>query len=184
MLLLNKIKFDSDNRYDIYEKRISHYYNDCHIKKFQTKSLTDYIYKNLIQCDLTGVFYNTSISTNDVINYIHNIYIRYYTFYIKNHINDGIDFIITKNIINNFITNNSKLQIDTEWIYSKTSLNIQLDQFIINLFKSIYSLPVYIMFSNKTIINDIFIYLAKLLDFIINKEINTIVLKIALGHFN
>lgn len=104
MLLLNKIKFDSDNRYDIYEKRISHYYNDCHIKRFQTKSLTDYIYKNLIQCDLTGVFYNTSISTNDVINYIHNIYIRYYTFYIKNHINDGIDFIITKNIINNFIT--------------------------------------------------------------------------------
>lgn len=37
MLLLHKIKFDSDNRYDIYEKRISYYYNDCHEKDFKQK---------------------------------------------------------------------------------------------------------------------------------------------------
>ena len=182
MFILNRIKFDADNRYDIYEKRISkYYYNEDDIKRFQTQNLTEYIYKVLVQSHLTGVFYDTSISVCDVKKYIQNLYITYYNFYIKKHINDGKNYIITKKKINEFTNQNSKLLIDTEWIYSKTSVNIPLDEFITNVFKPVYSLPTFIRFSDKTVIDDVFIYLAKLLDFIIESEMNTLVFKIAKG---
>lgn len=180
MFILNKIKFDADNKYDVYERRISQYYrkNDD-ITKYQSKNMTDYIYTVFIQAHLIGVFYNTSISVCDVNIYIQNLYISYYNYYIKNMINDGKDYIITKKIIDNFVGKDTKLMIDTQWIYSVTSCDIPLDEFIMKVFKPVHSLPIFLR-SDKTIINDIFIYLAKLLDFIVESEMDTLVIKIAL----
>lgn len=181
MFLINKIKYLADKKYDIYEKRITVYYNCDNIHNFITNNLTDYIYRIQVQSFLTGVFYNTSISVQDVNKYIRNLYISYYIFYIKNVINDGYDYIITTDIINKFIINNNKLLNDTKWIYKHTETNIKLDIFITNIFKKIYSLRPFER-DNKSTINDIFLYLAKLLDFIINENMDKIIISLGLGN--
>lgn len=183
MFVLNKIKFDADNKYDIYEKRISqYYYKDDNIERYRTNTLTEYIYTIFIQKYLRGVFYNTSISVCDVNIYIQNLYTAYYRYYIKNIINDKKDYIITKELIYKFVKNDAKLLKTTEWIFSKTDLNIPLDIFIQNVFKPVHGLSIFVRFGDNTTVNDIFIFLARLLDFIIENEIITVIVKMALGH--
>lgn len=185
MFLINKIRYDASAKYDIYESRISNYYKCISFtKSYTTKNLTEYIYMVLIQSHLSGVFYGTDISVCDVNEYIRNLYTSYYNYYIKNIINNGNDLIITKDILDSFVGRNKKLIIDTQWILQHTDVSIKLNTFITNIFKKIYTLPSFVYSNERTDINDIFLYLSKLLDFIIDRDINTIILSMALNHNN
>lgn len=188
MFLVHKIKYDAFHNYNIYEKKIAEYYNIIYKddNQFNKNNLTDYIRHILIQSHLSGVFYDTGISVCDVNKYIRNLYLSYYKYYIKDIINCGKDFIITKEQIEIFVDTNGKnkeLQETTEWIYKQTSTNITLDKFITNIFTKIYTLPSFERYGYLSI-NNTFLYLSTLLDHIIDDNINTIIIAMAIDRQN
>lgn len=183
MFLINKIKYIADNNYNIYENKINNYYYKFNNKEnFLTKDLTSYIYKFYIQNNLYGICYDDKTNIFfKMIDYVKKLYIAYYTFYIKDIINNGDDFIITEEIINNFNkTDKIKLTNTYDSIKKYSNINIKLDLFLLNIFKIINIFPAFSY--GGCDIYDIYIYLSKLLDFIIGSNMDKIILSIALGH--
>lgn len=176
MFILNRIKYDADKNYDIYEKII------LDNKVYLSKNLTDYIYNIYIQRNIYGIFYdNKTIKYHDIKYYVQNIYISYYDYYIKNIINDNNDFIITDKILTDFVTcNKNKNKKEYEWCNKYSNINIPIDEYIKNIFLRIYILPPFVRYG--LCFYDIYIFIAKLLDYIIELNNNKIIIMIAMGH--
>ena len=102
MFLLNKIKYNADKNYDIYEQKLQKYYDRDY--NLFSRNLESYIYSFYIQSHLNGVFCKDKVNTiSDVLNYVKYLYVAYYNFYIKKIINDGESFIVTQEIIDKYL---------------------------------------------------------------------------------
>lgn len=177
MFLLNKIKYNADKNYDIYEEKIAKYYNSKNYKN--VKNLEDYIYSFYIQSHIAIIFIN---NLDNIFTYIENLYLEYYYFYIKNIINDGRTYILTQEIIDKFLKVNYYKQHKTyNWIKNNSIINVPLDNYIKSIFIKKYNLPLY-QYYGEIDRNDLYVFMAKMLDFIILDNMDKIILSIALGN--
>ena len=180
MFLLNKIKYNADKNFDTYEEKVQKYYKIEN--RFFSINLESYIFKFYIQSHLYGVFYNDKVNTiSDVLNYVNMLYTSYYEFYIKNIINDGEDFIITQEIIDKYLNNNKQDDYIYNWIKKHCEINVTLNTYIKNVFNKKYKLPIFQRFAGVQQ-DDLYIFIARFLDFIINDNKDKIILSIAMGH--
>lgn len=181
MFILNKIKYNADKNYDIYEQKVQKYYKIEN--RFFSINLESYICKFYIQSHLYGVFYNDKVNTiSDVLIYVKCLYIAYYDFYIKNIINDGESFIVTQEIIDKYLKQKNYKQDEIYiWIKNNCEINVPLDEYILNVLNKKYLLPVFQRFAGVQQ-DDLYGFMAKFLDFIINDNKDKIILSIAMGH--
>ena len=118
-------------------------------------------------------------------NYIKNLYKSYYTFYIKNIINYGKEYIIKKEDIYDYIYNHKSnyfinKRYFEKYIITYSKLNIGVLQWLENIFIHIDTIPI---FSYYTITKyRVYIFVSKLLDYIITKNIDSVIIYIAMGH--
>ena len=180
MFLLNKIKYNADKNYDIYEQKLQKYYDRDY--NLFSRNLESYIYSFYIQSHLNGVFCKDKVNTiSDVLNYVKYLYVAYYNFYIKKIINDGESFIVTQEIIDKYLKKNYKQDEVYNWIKKNCEINVPLDYYILNVLNKKYMLPIFQRFAGVQQ-DDLYCFMAKFLDFIVNDNIDKIILSIAMGH--
>ena len=178
MLLLNRIKYNADVNYDIYEKKIK-YSND------NNSNLTNHILYAFLINDHKKIF------TNDeqvlFKKYIKKLYIEYYNFYIKNIINYGKEYIIKKDDIYDYINSNKSnyfinKRYFEKYIVSYSVLNISILRWLNNIFIQIDTIPIFSYFTITKY--RVYIFLSKMLDYIISKNMDSIILYIVKGHMS
>jgi len=172
MFLLNTIKYDADKNYDLYENEINQYYELNN--NYNMISLTNYIYKFYIG----GICWYTKY-TEEIDIYVQNLYYRYSDYYISKICND---YIITEQLLFDFVNENWYETLVVKYIVTKTGYNIKIQDFIKKGFENIDNLPLNSLW--EVDIKDVYIVLAKLLDFIIKKNINFLILDIVINRCN
>lgn len=181
MFLLNKIKYNADIKYDVYEQKVEEYYKTSN--KFFSKNLENYIYKFYIQSHLSGVFYNDkNDNICDVLKYVRNLYTTYYNYYIKDIINDGRHFIVTQEIIDKFLKETFFKQNKIyNWIQENCDIDVSLDCYIEDVLRKKTALPIFQRYGGVEG-DDLYVFMAKFLDFIVNDNMEKIILSIAMGN--
>jgi len=176
MLLINRIKYNASINYKDFEKKLK-YYNSSNT------DLTNHILYTFLINDHTKIF--TKEEQKLFKNYIKNLYKSYYTFYIKNIINYGKEYIIKKEDIYDYIYNHKSnyfinKRYFEKYIITYSKLNIGILQWLENIFIHIDTIPI---FSYYTITKyRVYIFVSKLLDYIITKNIDSVIIYIAMGH--
>jgi len=181
MFILNKIKYNAGKNFDIYEEKVQKYYKIEN--RFFSKNLESYICAFYMQSHLYGVFCKDKVNTIcDVLLYVKNLYTAYYEFYIKNIINDGESFIITNEIIYKYLQKKYYRQEEIyNWIKEHCEVNVTLDSYIKDVLGKKYLLPIFQRFAGVQQ-DDLYTFMAKFLDFIVNENMNKVILSIAMGH--
>ena len=178
MILLNRIKYNADKNYDIYEKKLKY-------SNYNNSNLTNYILYVFLINDHKKIF--TKEEQKLFKNYIKNLYIEYYNFYIKNIINYGKEYIIKKDDIYDYINNNkSNYFINNryfeKYILSYSILNISILLWLNNIFIQIDTIPIFSYFTITKY--RVYIFISKMLDYIIIKNMDSIIIYIAKGHMS
>lgn len=179
MYLLAKIKHNSDIYYEVYEERIKYYYN--HPKRFNRLNLTEYILKLYIHTNINEVFPNEYLITELIKIYIKRLYIEYYKYYIKGLINKGEPYIIRDIDIERFLaTQNELMHKDYKLIRNYSSLDINLEDYILNIFNNINKIEIFSY--SRPNINYIYLFLSRLLDNIIENNFENMITEFSYGH--
>lgn len=178
MFLINRIKYNANKKYDKFEELLDHYENN-------NSNLTNYIFYAFLIND-----YNKKFTSIDLIifkRYIKNLYISYYIFYIRDIICYGKEYIIKEEDIYDYINNNKSnyfinKRYFEKYILTYSNLNISIKQWLENIFVHIDLIPVF-SYYNVTRYK-LYIFVSKLLDYIITKNMNSIIIYIAKGYLS
>lgn len=176
MYLLNRIKYNASKNYDKFEKKLTYYHSS-------NTDLTNHILYTFLINDHCKIF--TKEEQVLFKRYIKNLYKSYYIFYIKNIINYGKEYIIKKKDIYDYLNNNNSnyfvnKRYFEKYIVSYSRFNIGLLQWLDNIFIHIDTIPVFSYYSITKY--KVYIFLSKILDYIITKNMDSIIIYIAMGH--
>ena len=174
MFVFDKIKFIADENYDEYERRI------CYNKYsyIHSSSITNYIFSAYIQKGIDCIFYNEPLMLLKVKLYFKNILVAYYQYYIKQIVCDGMDYMLDAETFDNFIRQNrhkfKKYIIDYFASNADLRIPISFDKYIFDAFNKSSELPKHSLYQTSFI--DIHIWIAQLLDYIVDINSTKIVI--------
>lgn len=158
-MLLDKIKYDADESYQIYENIINK------PRLGEAKKLSEYILAIYVQTDLYGIYYPDHKSLSTVYAYIKNLYISYYNHYV---VKKKLEIFITEDVLHDFMNNGFKFEMYIHKYMLDMNLNVPFDTYAECVFEKSKSLKKYSRYYT-TDLYDVYLYLAYLLEYIIPK---------------
>lgn len=158
-MLLEKIKYDADESYQIHEKIIGK------PRLSEAKKLSDYILIIYIQTDLYGIYYPDYKSLAIVYTYIKNLYISYYNYHV---VKQKLEIIITEEVLQDFMKNGHQFESYIHKYMLDVNLNVPFDTYTECVFQKSISLKKYSRYYT-TDLYDVHMYLAYLLEYAISK---------------
>lgn len=159
-MLLEKIKYDADESYQLYENTI----NKSHLK--DARMLSEYILIIYQQTDLYGIYYPDNNALCIVYKYIQNLYISYYNHYV---VKKKLEIIVTEELLQDFIDNGKSFNSYNHKYMLDSELNVPFDTYIQYIFEKSKPLKKYNYYS--TDLYDVYLYLAYFLEFAISKYV-------------
>ena len=148
------IKYKSDPCYEKYEEDVEKYYNLD--EKILSNNLTNYITQFYIQNHLTDIF---PTRFQNVKIYVRNLYINYCKEYLT-------DKKITTEYIENLLLDDEEISYQVvQTVEKQVPYNITFLEYIEGCFNCINTLPIYSLYGVDQF--DVYVYMAKLLDYAI-----------------
>lgn len=157
-MLLEKIKYDADESYQLHENTI----NNSRLK--DARKLSDYILVIYQQTDLYGIYYPDNNALCIVYQYIRNLYISYYNYYV---VKKKLEIIVTEELLQDFMQNGKSFKTHNHMYMLDSELNVPFDTYIENIFHKSKSLRKYAYYT--TDLYDVYLYLAYFLEYSISK---------------
>jgi len=159
-MLLEKIKYDADESYQLHENTI----NNSRLK--DARMLSEYILIIYQQTDIYGIYYPDNNALSIVYQYIKNLYISYYNHYV---VKKQLEIIVTEELLQDFMKNGKSFKAYNHKYMLDSELDVPFDTYIEYIFEKSKPLKKYNYYS--TDLYDVYSYLAYFLEFAISKYI-------------